>query len=89
MSSFITLLCIFGICVFMYSYISMYNLNKDYPTKCNVIYLPRTNDINRESSPHMEVLDHEAHDSQFRHTRFSTAPMGRSEIDNLLSSNMV
>ena len=89
MSSFITLLCIFGICIFMYSYISMYNLNKDYPTKCNVIYLPRTNDINRESSPHMEVLDHEAHDSQFRHTRFSTAPMGRSEIDNLLSSNMV
>ena len=71
MSSFITLLCIFGICVFMYSYISMYNLNKDYPTKCNVIYLPRTNDINRESSPHMEVLDHEAHDSQFRHARLS------------------
>jgi len=89
MSSFITLLCIFGICVFMYSYISMYNLNKDYPTKCNVIYLPRMNDITRESSPHMEVLDHEKHDSQFRHTRFSTAPMGRSEIDNLLSSNMV
>lgn len=89
MSSFITLLCIFGTCVFMYSYISMYNLNKDYPTKCNVIYIPETDDINRERSPHMEVLEHEKHDSQFRHARFSTAPMGRSEIDNLLSSNMV
>ena len=88
MSSFITLLCIFGLCVFMYSYISMYNLKKDYPTKCKILYLPRSGG-NDELSPHMEVLDHETQGSKFRHARFSTAPMGRSEIDNLLSSNMV
>ena len=48
MSSLITLLCIFGLSVFMYAYINMYNLNKDYPTKCSVIYIPRSEDINRE-----------------------------------------
>ena len=86
MSSFITLSCIFGICVFMYSYISMYNLNKDFPTKCKVLYIP---DMNRESSPHMEVLEHETHESTFSHVRSSVAPLGISEIDNILSSNMV
>ena len=60
----------------MYAYISMYNLNKDYPTKCSVIYLPRSDDIDREVSPHMEVLDHENHDSKFRHSRYDTAPRG-------------
>jgi hypothetical protein len=89
MSSFITLLCIFGICVFMYSYISMYNLNKDFPTKCKVLYIPETDDINRERSPHMEVLEHETHDSTFSHTGSIVAPLGRSEIDDTLSSNMV
>jgi len=88
MSSFITLLCIFGLCVFMYSYISMYNLKKDYPTKCNVLYLPRSEGTS-ELSPHMEVLDHETQGSKFRHTSSIVAPVGRSEIDNLLSSNMV
>lgn len=87
MSSFITLLCIFGLSVFMYAYISMYNLNKDYPTKCNVIYLPRSDNVSREVSPHMEVLDHERHDSKFRHSRYDTAPRGISEFDDLLSSN--
>ena len=70
----------------MYSYISMYNLNKDYPTKCNVFYIPRS-DVNRETSPHMEVLDHEKHDSKFRHSRYDTAPRGISELEDLLSSN--
>ena len=35
----------------------------------------------------MEVLDHENHDSKFRHSRYDTAPRGISELDNLLSSN--
>jgi hypothetical protein len=89
MSSFITLLCIFGLCVFMYSYISMYNLNKDFPTKCKVLYIPETDDITRESSPHMEVLEHETHDSTFSHTGSIVAPLGISEIDDTLSSNIV
>ena len=71
----------------MYAYISMYNLNKDYPIKCNVIYIPRSDDANRESSPHMEVLEHERHDSKFRHSRYDTAPRGILELDDLLSSN--
>ena len=87
MSSFITLLCIFGLSIFMYAYISMYNLNKDYPTKCSVIYIPRSEDINREVSPHMEVLEHESHDSKFRHSRYDTSPRGISDLDNLLSRN--
>jgi hypothetical protein len=87
MSSLITLLCIFGLSLFMYAYISMYNLNKDYPTKCSVIYISRSEDINREVSPHMEVLEHERHDSKFRHSSYDTAPRGISELDDLLSSN--
>ena len=87
MSSLITLLCIFGLSVFMYAYISMYNLNKDYPSKCSVIYLPRSEGSNREVSPHMDILEHETHDSKFRHSRYDTAPRGISELDDLLSSN--
>jgi len=87
MSSLITLLCIFGLSVFMYAYISMYNLNKDYPSKCNILYIPRSDSASRERLPHMEVLDHEAHDSKFRHSRYDTAPRGISELDNLLSRN--
>jgi len=97
MSSLITLLCIFGLSIFMYAYISMYNLNKDYPTKCSVIYLPRSEDINREMSPHMEVLEHERQDSKFghskfrhskfRHSKYDTSLRGISELDDLLSSN--
>jgi len=87
MSSLITLLCIFGLSVFMYAYINMYNLNKDYPTKCSVIYIPRSEDINREVSPHMEVLEHERHDSKFSHSRYDTAPRGITGLDDLLSSN--
>lgn len=87
MSSLITLLCIFGLSIFMYAYISMYNLNKDYPSKCSVVYIPRSDSANREILPHMEVLDHESHDSKFRHSRYDTAPRGISELDDLLSSN--
>ena len=71
----------------MYAYISMYNLNKDYHTKCSLIYLPRSDDVNRERLPHMEILEHEKHDSKFRHSRYDTAPRGVSGLDNLLSSN--
>jgi hypothetical protein len=87
MSSFITLLCIFGLSVFMYAYINMYNLNKDYPAKCNILYIPRSDDNSREKIPHMDVLEHESHDSKFRHSRYDTAPRGISELDNLLSRN--
>jgi hypothetical protein len=88
MSSFITLLCIFGLCVFMYSYITMYNLNRDFPTKCKVLYIPET-DINREKSIHMEVLEHAKSDTKFSHTRSIVAPLGISEMDDILSSNLV
>ena len=76
----------------MYAYISMYNLNKDYPTKCSLIYIPRSEDINREMSPHMEVLEHERQDSKFGHSKFGhskydTSLRGISELDDLLSNN--
>ena len=61
----------------------MRQLNKDYPLSCNVLYLPR-DDIKKTELPHMEVLDHEDHDETFRHTRFATAPMGRSEIEDMI-----
>ena len=86
MSSLITLICIFGLCIFMYSYISMYNLNKDHPNKCNVLYLPRI-DSDDKLSPHMSVLEHEKHDSKFSHSRYNTAPRGISGLDDLLLSN--
>ena len=87
MSSLITLLCIFGLSIFMYAYISMYNLNKDYPSKCSVVYIPRSDDVSREILPYMDILEHERHDSKFRHSRYDTAPRGISELDDLLSSN--
>ena len=87
MSSLITLLCIFGLSIFMYAYINMYNLNIEYPSKCSVIYLPRSDSANRELTPHMDILEHETHDSKFRHSRYDTAPRGISEIDDLLSTN--
>ena len=71
----------------MYAYISMYNLNKDYPSKCSVVYIPRSDNMSRERLPHMDILEHEAHDSKFRHNRYDTAPRGISELDDLLSSN--
>jgi len=87
MSSLITLLCIFGLCIFMYAYISMYNLNKDYPDKCNIVYIPSSDAMDGEKLSHMDILEHEKHDSKFMDSRYDTAPMGISELDDLLSSN--
>ena len=85
MDSIITVFCIIGLCILAYAYIKMRQINKDYSLSCNVLYIPRhDNPDNR--SPHMEVLDHEEHDSKFRHARFNTAPMGRSEIEDLIPS---
>ena len=85
MDSIITFFCIVGLCIFMYGYIRMRQLNKDYSLSCNVLYLPR-DDIKKTELPHMEVLDHEEHDETFRHTRFNRAPMGLSEIEDIISS---
>jgi|SRR6056300_1683337 hypothetical protein len=86
MESLITLFSIFFLCVFMYGYIRMDQLNKDYPTSCHVLYLPRQDNPVENRLPHMEVLDHEAHDSKFRLAQFSTLPQGISEIENLIPS---
>ena len=86
MDSIITFFCIVGLCIFMYGYIRMRHINKDYPLSCNVLYLPRHDKMSRDKLPHMEVLDHEEHDEKFRHARFSTAPMGRSEIEDMIPS---
>ena len=85
MDSIITFFCIVGLCIFMYGYIRMRQINKDYPLSCNVLYLPRYDRAERRS-PHMEVLEHEEHDSKFEHARFSTAPMGQSEIETIIPS---
>ena len=86
MDSIITFFCIFGLCIFAYAYIKMRHINKDYPLSCNVLYIPRRDESSKDSSPHMDVLDHEEHDSKFRHSRFNTAPMGRSEIEDIIPS---
>jgi hypothetical protein len=86
MDSIITFFCIVGLCIFMYGYIRMRQINKYYPLACNVLYLPRHDRTVKDILPHMEVLEHEEHDSKFEHTRFSTAPMGQSEIENIIPS---
>ena len=86
MESLMTLVCIFILCVFMYAYIRMYQLSKDYPTSCNVLYVPREDNPVENRLPHMEVLDHEAHDSKFKLAQFSTLPQGISEIEQLIPS---
>ena len=85
MDSIITFFCIFVLCISVYSYIRMRQLNKDYPLSCEVLYVPR-DDVTKDKLPHMEVLDHEGHDETFRHTRFNKAPMGRSEIEDMIPS---
>lgn len=57
---------------------------RDYPHRCKVLYVPRHDEVKRERLPHTEVLDHEAEDEKFRHARFSTAPMGISEVESML-----
>ena len=89
MDSIITFFCIIGLCIFVYSYQMMRRKHKDYPHRCNVLYAPRHDEVTREKLPHMEVLDHEEHDSKFLHTKFSTAPRGISEIDMMLPKTSV
>lgn len=86
MESIITLFCIFVLCVFMYSYIKMHQLNKDYPNSCKVLYIPRHDVPVKDRLPHMEVLDHEEHDRKFRLAQFNTIPQGISEIESIIPS---
>uniref|UniRef100_A0A6C0FFK1 Uncharacterized protein n=1 Tax=viral metagenome TaxID=1070528 RepID=A0A6C0FFK1_9ZZZZ len=86
MESLITLFSIFILCVFMYAYIRMDQINKDYPTSCNILYMPRQDNTVKNRLPHMEVLDHEEHDSKFKLAQFSTLPQGVSEIEQLMPS---
>ena len=86
MESLITLFSIFILCAFMYAYIRMDQINKDYPTSCNILYMPREDNPVKNRLPHMEVLDHEAHDSKFKLAQFSTLPQGISEIEQLIPS---
>ena len=84
MDSIITFFCIIGLCVFVYAYQMMNRDKRDYPHRCKVLYVPRHDEVKRERLPHTEVLDHEAEDEKFRHARFSTAPMGISEVESML-----
>ena len=84
MDSIITFFCIIGLCVFVYAYQMMNRDKRDYPHRCKVIYVPRHDEVKRERLPHTEVLEHEAEDEKFRHARFSTAPMGISEVESML-----
>ena len=89
MDSIITFFCIIGLCVFMYAYQMMRRKHKDYTHRCNVLYVPRHDETTRDKLPHMEVLEHEEHDSKFIHAKFSTAPLGISEIDTMLPRNNI
>lgn len=84
MDSVIIFFCIIAICIIVYSYQMMRRKHKDYSQYCRVVYIPRHDETTREKLPHMEVLDHEAHDSKFIHTRFTTAPRGISDIDTMI-----
>jgi len=84
MESIISFFCIFGLCIFVYAYIKMRQINKDYPSTCNILYIPELDNPDNASS-YMDVLDAED-DSKFEHTRSDTAPMGRSEIEDLIPS---
>ena len=89
MDSIITFFCIIGLCVFVYAYQMMNRKKRDYPHRCNVLYVPREDPVRREVLPHTEVLDHEEHDAKFYHSQFSTAPLGKSEIDMMIPRNNV
>lgn len=89
MDSIIAFFCIIGLCVFMYAYQMMRRKHKDYSHRCNVLYVPRHDETTRDKLPHMEVLEHEEHDSKFIHAEFSTAPLGISEIDTMLPRNNI
>ena len=85
MESIIAFICICGLCIFVYAYIKMRQINKDYPYSCNILYIPE-HDNSDNSSSYMDVLDHAEDDSKFEHTRSDTAPMGRSDIEDLIPS---
>ena len=57
---------------------------KDYPSYCNVVYLPRHDKLKSDISPHMEVLEHEKHDTKFMNTKYDTVPRGISEINEMI-----
>ena len=84
METIIALFCIFGLCIFIYSYQMMRRKYKDYNTRCNVFYIPEHDTPVKNRLPHMEVLDHEEHDAQFIHSQYETAPQGLNELDNLM-----
>ena len=84
MDNIITLICIIGLCIIVYSYQMMRHKYRDYPTYCNVIYLPRSDKLKKDISPHMEVLEHEKHDNKFINAKYNTAPKGISEIENII-----
>ena len=86
METLMTFFSIIILCVFMYAYIRMYQLNKDYPTSCNVLYVLREDNPVENRLPYMEVIDHEEHDSKFRLAQFSTIPQGVSDIEKLIPS---
>jgi len=71
----------------MYGYIRMTQINNE-AVSCNILYIPE-HDGQDSLLPHMEVLDHEGHDSKFRHTQRERAPMGISEIEDLIPSSLV
>jgi len=87
METIITFFCIVGLCIFMYGYIRMTQMKSTTET-CNILYIPE-HDGSSNLLPHMEVLDHEEHNSKFNHTRRQRAPMGISEIEDLIPSSLV
>ena len=89
MDSILTFFCIIGLCVFVYAYQMMNRLKRDYPHRCNVVYVPRHDEVKREVLPHTEVLDHEEHDAKFINARFSTSPRGISDMDAMIPRNNV
>ena len=86
MESLITLFSILILCATMYGYIRMEQINKDYPTSCHILYVPRDDNPVKTRAPHMEVIDHEKHDSKFKLAQFSTLPQGISELEELIPS---
>ena len=87
MDSIITFFCIVGLCISMYGYIRMTQINNDYPVKCNTIYIPMDDSIG--IGKNMDVLDHREHDRVFSHMKKDKAPMGKSDIEYLIQSSLI
>ena len=58
MESIITFFCIIGLCIFVYGYIRMTQINKKQKT-CNILYIPEMDDTEPNKLSYMEVLYHE------------------------------